>query len=168
MTGSLNVDTAYTHELQTNTIKIQDATHLFAFFGDSTVTFAYAVADTWYHVSNAGDSLWRYQEKEGFTVSNDTITILEAGDYDLTANFQFEGANGETYAFRFYNVTGAAGIPVAGGTTARGAGNVVQVTVGAYLHGATAGTKIVLQGKSDGTNSTILKSSCIKIYKVHE
>ena len=142
--------------------------HLFAFFGDSSVTFAYASSDTWYHVTNASDSLWRYSEKDGFTVENDTITITEAGDYDLSCSMSFEGGNGQTYAFRFFNVTGTAGVPVANANTAGGAGNVVNVKVSAYLQNATAGTKIVLQGKSDGTTSTTLKNSAIKIYKVHE
>ena len=158
ITANLNV---------TGEIKVTEATHLFAFFGDSTVTYEFASADTWYHLSNATTNLWAYPETDGFTVSNDTITVTNTGDYDLTAIMNMDGGNGTTYAIRFYNVTQTAGVPTAGGVTSRGSGNTDGVMVGAYGE-FTAGDEIVLQIKGDSAVADVtLKSSIIKMYLVH-
>ena len=146
---------------------VSEAIHLFAFFGDSTVAISYALADTWYQVTNATDSLWRYQEKDGFTVSNDTITITDAGDYDLTCGIKWEGNNGTSYDFRFYNVTQTTGIPIGQGGTGAGAGNRQGTTVGAYAT-FSAGDKVIIQSRNFSTNDYTLENSFIKIYKVHE
>lgn len=148
-------------------LKSTKAIHLFSYFGDSTVTFSFAAADTWYHLTNANDTLWNWQELDGFTVKEDTITVLESGDYDLTCHLGFDGSNGQTYSVRFYNATQGIGIPTACPNTARGSGNIISVNVSAYASGINAGDEIVLQIKNDGTGSATLKNSVIKIYLVH-
>ena len=63
-------------------ITTDEAIHLFAFFGDSTVTFSYAAQNTWYQVTNASDSLFRYAETDGFSgITADTIRVDYTGDY---------------------------------------------------------------------------------------
>ena len=148
-------------------LKVAYASHLFAYFGDSTVTYTFAASDTWYHLSNASDSLWLYTEKDGFTVSNDTITIRESGDYDLVFVLGMGGSNGTTYNFRFYNVTQTIGIPVGQPFTGSGATNFGQIVLSSYCE-CTAGDEIVIQVRADATNDLTLKSSIIKINKIHE
>lgn len=76
-------------------ITTDEATHLFAFFGDSAVTFSYAAQNTWYQVTNASDSLFRYIEVDGFSgITADTIRVDYTGDYSLETQVTADGGNG--------------------------------------------------------------------------
>ena len=150
-------------------ITVSKAIHLFAYFGDSTITFTYAAQGTWYHVTNASDSLFRYTETDGFTVDADTIIPTNTADYDFTAKIGMDGGNGEAISYRFYNVTQATGIPTASVITFSGTGSYNTISVGAYGD-VTAGDKIILQLKNGDVSpaNSIIKNGSIKIYYVHD
>lgn len=156
----------YATAVYADTLFADNAVHLFHYFGDSTVTFSFAVIGTWYHLTNAGQSLYTQAENDGFTVSNDTITVLKGGDYDLQAKLSIIGTNQKTSAVRFFNITKTAGIPVAGSTTALGDPDVVGINVSAYGE-FDAGDKVILQIKQDATSDIVLKNGIIKMYLVH-
>ena len=148
-------------------IKSTDAIHLFSYFGDSTITYSFASSDTWYHMTNASNDMWIDSELDGFSVSNDTITVENPGDYDLRFKVNIIGGNGTSYAARFYNVTQAKGIPVSGAITGRGSGNVQSLTISAYAEGIDENDEIVIQIKADATQDATFKASTIKIYLIH-
>jgi len=143
-----------------------DIIHLFAYFGDSA--YAFSVTTDWQHVTNATDSIFIYMECEGFTVSNDTITFLTPGDFDMVGKLTFDGDNSETQSVRFYNITQAKGIPVAGAVTSRGANNFESSVTHAYASGVAANDKIVMQMKADANGTCTFKNGLIKIFKVHK
>jgi hypothetical protein len=149
----------------TGNIYEDDIIHLFSYFGDSAVSLAYSTS--WTHLTNVGYSMYVHDELDGFTISNDTITILRAGDYDLTAFHTHDGDNAETVSIRFYNVTQTAGCPVAGANTTRGANNFMTTPVSSYFEFA-ANDKLILQYKGDANGTAVFKNGIIKIYYKHE
>lgn len=142
--------------------------HMFAYFGDSTITYTFAASDTWYHLTNATDSMWIYSELEDFTVSGDTLIFGVSGDYNLDAHLGYAGGNGITYAIRYYNVTQGAPIPTAIPNTGRGTGNVISNNIATYAEGIAAGDRVVLQIKADATVDATLKNSTIRIQYLHD
>lgn len=139
--------------------------HMFEYFGDSTVSLSYTTA--WAHLTNTGDSLFIQEELEGFTISNDTITATNGGDYDLVANFTHDGDNGETVSIRFYNVTTPAGIPTAGAQAMGGSDDYGTTSIIAYAEVA-AGDKIVVQYKGDHSGTAVFKNGVVRITRLHE
>ena len=141
------------------------AYHMFIYFGDSTVSLSYTTS--WAHLTNAMDSLFIQYELDGFTVSGDTITITNTGDYTFNAQFTHDGDNGETVSLRFYNVTQTDGIPVAGANTTRAANNFMSTPVEGY-YDVTAGDKVVVQYKGDASGTAVFKNGSILIQRLHE
>ena len=125
---------------EVNDLVDQNLIHMFIYFGDSTTSLSYTTS--WAHLTNTGDSLFIQEELEGFTMTDDTITIINGGDYDFTGSFAHDGDNGETVSVRFYNVTQTTGIPVAGANTMRAANNFMSTTVIGYSE-IDAGDEIV-------------------------
>jgi len=148
-------------------VTVDSIYHLFGWFGDSTSVFSYSVANTWYHMTNAGQSLWDWSELHGFTESNDTLTVTKTGHYDIQFQTCLLGSPNKQYVFRFYNVTQTAGIPTAAGTEGANT-DVVQVVV--IAHGElTAGDEIVIQTKNvDGTDQATFKNSAVKMTYLHD
>jgi len=139
--------------------------HLFVYFGDSAVSKSYTTS--WAHLTNAGDSLFIQDELDGFTMSNDTITFLYNGHYDLDAKFAHDGDNVETISIRFYNTTKSAGLPIAGASTARGANNFMSTPIVSYS-AISAGDEIVMQYKGDANGTAVFKNGVIVIHRLHD
>ena len=139
--------------------------HMFIYFGDSTVSLSYSTS--WAHFTNATDSIFIQYELDGFTVSGDTITITNGGDYVFQGKLTHDGDNGETVSARFFNVTQTAGIPVAGAQTMRAANNFGSTPIQGY-YDITAGDKVVLQYRGDANGTAVFKNGSILIYRLHE
>jgi len=163
-TGDWTIDGDLTVTGMTNAETIP---HMFAYFGDSTVIYTFAATDTWYHLTNATDSIYIYDEMDEFTVSNDTITFGAAGDYNLDFHLSFMGGNQDVYAVRFYNVTQGVGIPTGIAQTAQGASDIVSLTIIAYAEVA-LGDEIIMQIKCNTTDAATLKSSVIRLQYIHD
>jgi hypothetical protein len=146
-------------------LKVSYSIHLFSYYGDSTISKSYTT--DWAHLTNATNEMWNHAETDGFTVSNDTITVLESGDYDLKCTNTLDADNGETVSIRFYNVTQASGIPVASAWTGRAANNFGTINVESYGE-FNAGDKLVIQYKGDASGTSVFKNGIIKIYLVHK
>ena len=148
----------------TQYISPDKAIHLFHYYGDSTVSYSYSTE--WDHLSNIGDSLWINDHSDGFTESNDTITITGAGHYDFIATNTLSCDYNETVSIRFYNKTQTSGMPVAGAITGEGTDDYgTIITVASFV--CAAGDEILLQIKGDGSGTAQLKNGIIKITKVH-
>ena len=149
----------------TGTVYPTCASHLFIYFADSTVSKTYSTS--WAHLTNDYDSLFIQAElNNSFTISNDTITAINGGGYNFDGNFAHDGDNGETVFIRFYNVTQAAGIPVAGATTCRAANNFSSTPVVGHFD-VDAGDKIVVQYKGDADGTSVFKNGIVRIIKIH-
>ena len=156
--------TAVLNKMTVDTIELSYLIHAFMYFGDSAVSLSYTTA--WAHLTNATDSLFIQQELDGFTVSGDTMTFVNVGDYDISGNFAHDGNNTHTVSIRFYNVTQAAGIPVAGAQTMRGANNFGSTFVLGYAE-ITAGDKVVVQYKGDASGTAVFKNASLRITRIH-
>ena len=145
-------------------IEASAATHLFHYFGDSTITLTYSTS--WQHLTNKGFDMWIDAETDGFTISNDTIAVTGAGDYNFTASNTLSIDNGETFSVRFYNVTQGRVIPVASASTGRGSGNYNTLITIAYAD-INAGDKIVIQYAGSANGTAVFKNGLINITKLH-
>ena len=139
--------------------------HAFLFFEDSTISLNYTT--DWAHLTNAADSAFIQFELDGFTVTNDTITINNAGDYSLSGTFTHDGDNLETVSIRVYNVTQTEAIPVQGSQTTRAANNFGTTSFIAYAD-ITAGDKVVIQYKGDASGTAVFKNAGVLILRIHE
>lgn len=146
-------------------IKAYEMVHLFHYYGDSTISKSYTTS--WATLTNASADMWIDAESDGFSVTNDTITIAESGDYEFLATNTCDGDNGETVSIRFYNITQTAGIPVASAATMRAAGNYYTIVTSGYQEIA-AGDEIILQYKGDASGTSVFKNGTINIKLIHK
>ena len=131
--------------------------HAFGGFQDQTETLSID-ADTWTHVTNAGNDLWTGLEADGLTLDGDEMVITHSGDYSGFLSVTFEGGNGKDYIFRIYNVTQSEVSGYRIGATGQGTGNYTNVSIPIYLE-ATAGDHFQFQVyTTDGTDATFLNS----------
>lgn len=170
-TDSATVGYAITDSITTGLLRSSgyviagNAVHLFHYFGDSTISLSYTTS--WQQLTNAWGEMWIYDEDDGFTVSGDTITITESGDYDFYCKNACSVDLNETFSIRFYNVTKALGVPVAGAVTGEGSGDYQSLPTSGYQE-IDAGDKMVMQYKGDASGTAVFKSGVVKIYKIHE
>ena len=143
--------------------------HAFCYFPESDITFTFALTATWYHLSNATNNLFANCELDGFTMSNDTLTITDkAGDYLFNATLNFTGTVNQTYKIRFWNVTKNAGVPIGGATDGSGT-DIIQITLQAYGEDYDIGDELILQiQNADGSADAVFKSGNLFIKLLHE
>lgn len=120
-----------------------DPWHAFGGFQDQSDTLAIN-ADTWTHITNAGNNLWTALEADGFTMTADELIVTNTGDYVGNLSVTFEGVNTKDYLFRIYNVTQSAVSGYHIGTTGKGSNNYSNVSIPIYIE-ATAGDHFQLQ-----------------------
>ena len=82
------------------------------------------------------------------------IAPLLASYYEFEGSFTHDGDNLETVSIRFYNVSQAAGVPVAGAQTMRAANNFGSTTVFGYDE-IVAGDTVVIQYKGDASDGCV-------------
>lgn len=145
-------------------VQENDIFHAYGGFQDSSAEIA-ITQGSWSKVGNAYGSLWGGLEANGVSMSGDTMTIANSGDYWGLVTFTFEGTNGNEYELRIYNVTQTSIEGFHLGESGRGAGNYSTLTMPIYVE-ATAGDKLVMQiTNTDGNNNaTAIFGSFIIIY----
>jgi len=145
-----------------------DVVHLFHCFADSAYSFTFDGSRVYYHLTNDFDSLFLQIENDGFTVSNDTITVLKFGDYDFVCQVNAEGSSNQAYTLRFYNITQATAIHISISETGQGVNDYFSISVNGYLEDVAAGDKIVVQIKNeDGTGALTIRGGIIRITLIH-
>lgn len=159
---SLRVDGPLTADLINN-----NSYHLYAGFDDSTTTIE-CTQNVWAHLSNSGDSLFRYTEADDWIVYDDTITIPATGDYEIYFNISFSGNNGETWNIRTAKMSGATettvGFKSVRYTSNNDTGNVSNNVYGEF----TAGDKLYFQVMNvTDDDDALVKSSSVLIKYLH-
>ena len=129
--------------------------HVYGGFQDSSITID-VLDEDWTEITNASNNLWGGTEAEGFTISGDTMTVVNGGDYTGSVSITFAALTNKDYHFRIYNVTQTAQVGFHTGASTTGATNFTNINLPIYLE-ATAGDELVLQvyGVSDGTDITV-------------
>lgn len=128
--------------------------HMFGGFQDSAVVID-VTEDVYTPVTNAAGNLWTGLEADGFSMSGDTMTITNAGDYFGAVSITFTASNSEVIMFQVYNVTDGAQEGFAAGTTGDGANDYVTLTKPLYFEDVSAGDKYVLRMTDLDSNDDI-------------
>jgi hypothetical protein len=148
-------------------IQQNDVWHAFGGFEDSSVSVA-ITQDQWSVVTNATKNLWGGSEADGITLSGDTMTVVNPGDYFGVLCITFEGTNTNEYEFRVFSVTDNAQVGFKQGATGRGTGNYSRFTVPLYFE-CTANEKLVLQvTNTSGSNPAIMKFAQFVLVYLHD
>ena len=152
--------------LRAGRIVLSNIYHAYGGFQDSSATVA-ITANDWAVVTNAYNSLWGGSEADGITLSNDTMTVTNAGDYFGICTVSIDGSNGNEYQFRIYDVTGTAQVGYEAGVTGEGDGDTVTMTIVFYFE-AVANNEYVMQiTNTDGNNSADIISGEFWIIYLH-
>jgi len=147
--------------------------HLRATAVDSAVVIDIAAQDTWYQITNASDSIFRYIEhNDQFLVSGDTIIYndpaLSTAHYDWVVQIGGTGATGILYRVRIYNVTDATVIGEAK-KEFPATGSDDMITVFGYDMSADHGDEVIIQiANTEGTQDFTFTEGFIKSEYNHE
>jgi len=150
-----------------NRTSLNSIYHAYGGFQDSTVSVAITV-NQWSVVTNANKDLWGGTEIDGISVSGDTVTIENTGDYFGLVSVVFEANNGNECELRIYNVTQGRMEGFTLGQTGRGTGSYSSIALPLYFEN-TAGDEYVMQVTNrSGSNAAVFKFGQFIITYLHE
>jgi len=128
--------------------------HAYGGFQDSTTTIACGAGD-WNHITNDYGTLWTLIEADGFTISGDEITVVNAGDYGGSFAISMSSLNTKDFHIRCYNTTQASVMGVALGISTRGANDEVTLTIPIYVEDNAMDVIRFEISSADGTDPVI-------------
>ena len=117
--------------------------HAYGGFQDSAIVVS-VTTPSYSPVTNATGTLWGASEVDGMSMSGDTLTITNTGDYVGNVSLTFSGGNGDDYLLQLYNVTQTRVEGFHIGATGRGANNFSNIAMPLYMEN-TAGDEYVLR-----------------------
>ena len=146
-------------------VRQEDTWHAFGGFQDQAETLTLD-ADTWTHVTNAGNNLWTGLEADGLTLTDDEIIVANAGDYIGNLSLTITGGNSKDFKFRIYNVTKdeVMGYHIGASTTIS---NYTNISIPLYLE-CDAGDHLQVQAWSLAGDDPTLRSSIFYISYLHD
>ena len=152
--------------LNTERLIQKDPYHVFGGFQDESETISID-ADTWTHITNAGNNLWTAMEATGFSFSSDELVVTYSGHYDGVLSITFEGGLTFDFLFRVYNVTQSVQSGYYIGETGRGVANYANVCVPIYLE-ATGGDHFQFQVYEVSGNDAAFYNAIFNIQYLHD
>ncbi len=145
-----------------------DTWHAYGGFQDESETITISAKDTWTHITNGANDLWKGLEEDGVTVANDVITFANAGDYFGQLSLTFSALNGKDFQVRIYNTTQSTQMGYVIGATTTGANNFTNVTLPLYLEIAAGDVlRFEIQCTTDGTDPKV-KSAVYYVSYLHD
>ena len=118
--------------------------HAYGGFQDSSVVVTISVQGTWYKITNDEGDLFQGVEADGFSLSNDVMTIQNNIHFNIWISMNFTGQVNQEYNFRIYNLTQEVQHGFELGDTGRGSGNYSKFSGTIYVE-ANAGDQLALQ-----------------------
>ena len=109
-----------------------DPWHIYGGFQSQSETVTCAVQNTWYPITNVTNDLWTVTEYNGFTVSDDVVTVINGGDYVGAVSVTISGIALKKFEVRVYNITQATSTFYQGITTT-GASNFINLSMPVYI-----------------------------------
>ncbi len=157
-----------TRLIDTDSLKVSTVFHAYGGFQDSACAVTISEDSTWTMITSATNSLWGGSEATGLSLSKDTMTIAQTGDYEGMLSITFLGTNANDYEFRVYNVTQTRQEGFKNGATISGENNYVNVCIPLYFEN-TAGDRYVIQVQNlTGGNNCTFKHAQFLIKYLHE
>lgn len=142
------------------------AWHAFGGFQDEAETIDLSSMD-YEQITNITNDLWSGLESDGITLTNDTMTIENTGDYIGAVSLSFSGGNGKDYFIRIYNKTQTRVEGYHIGRTGSGNTNFGNAMLPIYIE-ATAGDELEMQMQGlDGT-AGIMRSAIFWLTFLHD
>jgi len=135
ITGDIKISNSY--------LTIGKVYHAYGGFQQQSTTIA-CTKDVWSMVTNSAGNLWQGLEADSITLTNDVMTIVNAGDYFGTMTMTMSANNNEDYFMRVYNLTQSAQMGYITGVTGMGAGNYVTLALPLYFE-CSAGNQLRLE-----------------------
>lgn len=164
---STNGNVYVTNEFSAAMLRQDDTWHAYGGFQDSIVVIT-LVESEWKQITNATNDLYTATESDGFTLSGDTLEILNTADYVGSMSITFTGTAGNVYQFRIYDITSAAQVGFTTASTGDGGADYVTTPLDIYFE-ATAGYKYILEVRNiDGSNSATIRNSTFTIFYLHD
>ena len=149
-------------------VRQADTWHMFGGFEDSAVVIS--VTQSQYStVSNAAGDLWTGIEADGISMSGDTMTIDNAGDYFGAFSVTFTGSTGNVFIFQVYNITDGSKEGFDIGATGDGANDYVTVTKPLYFEDVAAGDKFIMRCTNiDASNDPTVRFGAYFLTYLHD
>ena len=134
----------------------------------TAVTITCTTQNTWYHVTNVGNTLWVGLEGDEMSLAADVMTINKKADYFGVISLTFDGISGRDFQFRLYNVTQSHEHYHIGATTT-GANNFTNVVLPIYIE-PNAGDQYRVEIRCTSTNGATpkMRSAIFYIIYLHE
>jgi hypothetical protein len=153
----------------TGIMRVGDMWHVVGGTINANTTITIGSANTWYRITNATQNLLsNTHELNGFTITNDSITILNKGHYNGTISISFTGTNTQEYAFRMLNVTQGTSTNYPLSCAGSGSNNNVLYSRGLYIK-ANANDVIIFQVLNEsGTGNITIHDARYEIYYLHD
>jgi len=132
----------------------------------TSVTIA-LTENVWATTTNAYGGLFTGLEADGMTLSNDIMTITNAGDYIGSLAISFFGGNANDYEFRFYNYTSKSQEGYTVYHSTGGTANYENVTLPIYFD-VNAGDQMVFQVRNvTDSDDVIIRSAIFSMQYLH-
>lgn len=136
ITLSLPQSIATTSSVLFNRLRLTSIWHAYGGFQSKAETINVLGAGQWAMITNVTSDLWTGLEADGLTLSNDIMTITNAGDYIGSLSMTFSGSNGKDFQIRLYNITQATQVGYVIGATTTGATNFTNIVLPLYIEAA--------------------------------
>ena len=139
--------------------------HAYGGFQDEAETLSLD-ADTWTHITNAGNNLWTLAEGDGFTMVDDELIVTRHADYNGILTLTITGGNSKDFKFRVYNITKSEvmGYHIGASTTVS---NYTNISVPIYVE-ANAGDHLQFQAWCLAGDDPTFRSAIFTIQYLHD
>ena len=142
--------------------------HAYGGFQDQSSQVTCTTQNSWYHLTNVGNNLWTGLEADGLTLSGDTMTITNAGDYTGTLSITMSDLQGRDFQIRIYNITKDSESYHIGATTT-GTSNYTNITLPIYIECDAGNTlKVEIRCTSTSGAQPYFRSAVFSMYYLHD
>lgn len=152
--------------IRADRIRLLDIWHVYGGFQNATTTIA-CTKEVWAKVTTGG-GIWTATEADGVTLSDDVMTITNAGDYFGTMSLTISGSNGDDYYVRVWNTTTDAIAGYKIGITTTGANNFQSITLPLYFENSAGDQYEVQIMNASNNNDPRVRDSVFYISYLHE
>lgn len=162
--GLLSVAPSGGYTIHTGMIRTTKIWH--AYGGCQSVSEAQTMSG-WSKITNGSGTLLTLTEADGFTIDDDVITVVNAGDYIGHVSLTFIGSTAKDYHIRIYNVTQGIQMGYIVGASGLGVGNYQHLSLPLYLECA-ANDQLQIEVEETGDTALTVTDCVFYISYLHD